>query len=108
MMKWLTRKRVSLLLQALSIAGVFVGMIAGFCLLWEITDIAMLDGILYTMQPDEQLRILHDAADQLVDDGIEYGLVAGAALLLSAISGTASFILTCFIKTYPEQAAKEI
>ena len=86
----------------------FVGLGAGFYLLWEITDIAMLDGVLYTMQPEEQLRVLLEAFDELEDDGIEYGLVAAAALPVSSISGVASFILTRFIKTAPTQAAKKL
>lgn len=107
MLKFITKKNISLVLQLLTIAGVLVGMVAGFCLLWEITDIAMLNGVLYTMQPDEQIRVLLEAYDELTDDGIECGLVAGMALAVSAISGPAAFILTCFIKTSAERPTKE-
>lgn len=106
MIKFITKKNISQVLQLLTITGVLVGMSTGFCLLWEITDIDMLNGVLYTMQPDEQIRVLLEAFDELTDDGIEYGLVAGLALAVSAISGVASFILTCFIKTSPEQPTK--
>lgn len=107
-MKLLTKKNAALVLQLLTVGGILTGMGAGFCLLWEITDIAMLDGVLYTMQPDEQIRVLREAFDELEDDGIEYGLIAAAALVASAFSGAASFILTCFIKTSPQLTTKEI
>ena len=107
-MKLLTKKNAALVLQLLTVACVLIGMGAGFCLLWEITDIYMLDGVLYTMQPEEQIRVLREAFDELTDDGIEYGLVAAAALVVSAISGAASFILTCFIKASPQHTTKVI
>ncbi len=107
-MKFLTKKNAALVLQLLTVAGILIGMGAGFCLLWEITDIYMLNGVLYTMQPEEQIRVLREAFDELRDDGIEYGLVAAAALAVSAISSMASFILTCLIKTSPQQTTKEI
>lgn len=107
-MKLLTKKNASLVLQMLTVAGVLVGLGAVFCLLWEMTDIYMLNGVLYTMQPEEQIRVLREAFDELRDDGIEYGMVAGLALAVAAISGVASFIVTCLVKTAPQQPDKEI
>ena len=107
-MKFLTKKNAVLVLQLLTVTGILIGIGAGGGLLWEITDIYMLNGVLYTMQPEEQIRVLREAFDELTDDGIEYGLVAAAALLVSAISGAASFILTCFIKASPHHTTKEI
>ena len=101
-MKFLTKKNAVLVLQLLTVTGILIGIGAGVGLLWEITDIYMLNGVLYTMQPEEQIRVLREAFDELTDDGIEYGLVAAAALVVSAISGAASFILTCFIKASPQ------
>ena len=107
-MKFLTKKNAVLVLQVLTVTGILIGIGAVVGLLWEITDIYMLNGILYTMQPEEQIRVLREAFDELTDDGIEYGLVAAAALVVSAISGAASFILTCFIKASPQHTTKEI
>ena len=101
-MKFLTKKNAVLVLQLLTVTGILIGIGAGVGLLWEITDIDMLNGVLYTMQPEEQIQVLREAFDELTDDGIEYGLVAAAALVVSAISGAASFILTCFIKASPQ------
>ena len=107
-MKFLTKKNAVLVLQVLTVTGILIGIGAGVGLLWEITDIYMLNGVLYTMQPEEQIRVLREAFDELTDDGIEYGLVAAAALVVSAISGAASFILTCFIKASPQHTTKVI
>ena len=46
--------------------------------------------------------------DELRDDGIEYGMIAGLALAIAAISGVASFIITCLVKTAQQQPGKEI
>ena len=107
-MKLLTKKNAALVLQLLTVAGVLIGMGAGFCLLWEITDIYMLDGVLYTMQPGERFKAMHDAVHELIDDSIVYCIVAAFALAISFITGVASFILTCFLKTSPEQSDKKI
>ena len=106
-MKLLTKKNVSLVLQMLTIAGIFVGMVAGLLIVNEMTDVYMLDGVLYTMQKEEQFKAMHDAVSKLIDDSIVYSIVAAFSLAASFIAGVVSFILTCFMKTSPEQATKE-
>ncbi|MBO5683389.1 MAG: hypothetical protein J6R92_00430 [Akkermansia sp.] len=107
-MKLLTKKNAALVLQLLTVAGVLIGMGAGLLIVNEMTDVYMLDGVLYTMQPGEQFKAMHDAVHELIDDSIVYCIVAAFALTISFITGVASFILTCFLKTSPEQSVKKL
>ena len=100
-MKLLTKKNVSLVLQMLTVAGVFVGMVAGLHIVKEIIDVYMLDCVLYTIQQEEQFKAMHDAVHELIDDSSAYSITAAFSLAASFITGVASFILTCFIKTSP-------
>ena len=106
-MQLLTKKNALLGLQILTVFGILVGLVAGLLIVNEMTDVYMLDGVLYTMQPEEQFKAMHDAVDELIDDSIAYSIVAAFALATSFITGVASFIMTCFIKTSPKQFAKE-
>lgn len=99
-MKLLTKKSVSLVLQMLTVAGVFVGMVAGLHIVKEMIDVYMLDCV-YTMQPEEQFKAMHDAVHELIDDSSAYSITAAFSLAASFITGVASFIFTCFIKTSP-------
>lgn len=47
--------------------------------------------------------MLHDTVHEVIDDSLEYSIVAAVALAVSFITGTAAFILTCFIKPSPKQ-----
>ena len=107
-MQLLTKKNALLGLQILTVFGILVGLVAGLLIVNEMTDIYMLDRVLYTMQTEEQFEVLHNAVDELIDDSIVYSIIAAFALATSLITGVAAFILTCFIKTYPKQSAKEI
>lgn len=107
-MKLLTKKNALLGLQILTVFGILVGLVAGLLIVNEMTDVYMLDGVLYTIQPEEQFEVLHNAVDELIDDSIVYSIIAAFALATSLITGVAAFILTCFIKTYPKQSPKEI
>ena len=107
-MQLLTKKNVLLVLQMLTVAGILIGLVAGLLIVNEMTDVYMLDGVLYTMSQEEQFKAMHDAVDELVDDSIVYSIIAAFALATSLITGVAAFILTCFIKTYPKQSPKEI
>ena len=98
-MKLITKKMAVLVLQAFTVAGILVGLAGVICLFDEMTDIYMLRGVLYTMQPDEQLSVLQGETNELIEDTLEYGIVAGFALAASFLTGLASMILTCFIKT---------
>ncbi len=103
-MNFITKKSVLLFLQIITVAGILTGLTGGLCLLDEMTDIYMLRGVLYTMQPDEQLAVLQGETNELIEDSLEYGIVAGFALAASFLTGLASMILTSFIKTPPQQA----
>lgn len=107
-MQLLTKKNVLLILQMLTVVGIFIGLFAGLFIVNEMTDVYMLDGVLYTMQPEEQFKAMHDEVHELIDDSIVYSIIAAFALATSFITGVASFIMTCFIKTYPKQSPKEI
>lgn len=107
-MQLLTKKNVLLVLQMLIVVSILIGLVAGLLIVNEMTDVYMLDGVLYTMQPGEQFKAMHDAVDELIDDSIVYCIVAAFALAISFIIGVASFILTCFLKTSPEQSDKKI
>lgn len=107
-MQLLTKKNALLGLQILTVFGILVGLVAGLLIVNEMTDVYMLDGVLYTMQQEEQFEVLHNAVDELIDDSIVYSIIAAFALATSLITGVAAFILTCFIKTYPKQSPKEI
>ena len=107
-MQLLTKKNALLGLQILTVFGILVGLVAGLLIVNEMTDVYMLDGVLYTMQPGEQFKAMHDAVHELIDDSIVYCIVAAFALAISFITGAASFILTCFLKTSPEQSDKKI
>ncbi len=107
-MQLLTKKNALLGLQILTVFGILVGLVAGLLIVNEMTDVYMLDGVLYTMQQEEQFEVMHNAVDELIDDSIVYSIIAAFALATSLITGVAAFILTCFIKTYPKQSPKEI
>lgn len=103
-MNFITKKTVLLFLQSITVAGILTGLAGGLCLLDEMTDIHMLNGVLYTMQPNEQLAVLQEETNELMDDGLKYGIVAGLALSVSFIAGLAAFVLSCFIKAEKKQA----
>ena len=107
-MQLLTKKNALLGLQILTVFGILVGLVAGLLIVNEMTDVYMLDGVLYTMSQEEQFKAMHDAVDELIDDSIVYSIIAAFALATSLITGVAAFILTCFINTYPKQSPKEI
>ena len=98
-MKIFNKKRVAILLQAVTLTGILVAFASGICLLWEMLDLYMLDSILYSMQPDEQLLALHEEVDDMLEDGIACGVVAGVAMVVSFISGLVATVLTGLIKT---------
>lgn len=97
-MKILTRKNILIALLVLTVVGILVGMVCGFCLLWELTDLYMFMGNMYTIPPDAQLAGLREEAHDVVDSSIEYGLVAAFALLAAFICGVAATVLAFFIK----------
>ena len=107
-MQLLTKKNALLGLQILTVFGILVGLVAGLLIVNEMTDVYMLDGVLYTMSQEVQFKAMHDAVDELIDDSIVYSIIAAFALATSLITGVASFILTCFLKTSPEQSDKKI
>lgn len=102
-MNFFTKKRIAILLQVVTLVSILVALASGICLLWEMLDLYMLDGVLYSMQPDEQLLALHEEMDDMLEDGIVCGVVAGVAMGVSFITGLAATILTGFIKTAPQQ-----
>lgn len=107
-MKLVTKKNTVLALQLFTAFGILVGMGAGLLIINELTDVYMLNGILYTMSPEEQFKVLHDTVHEVIDDSLEYSIVAAVALAVSFITGTAAFILTCFIKPSPKQPREEM
>ncbi len=102
-MNFFTKKRIAILLQVVTLVSILVALASGICLLMEMLDLYMLDGVLYSMQPDEQLLALHEEMDDMLEDGIVCGVVAGVAMVVSFITGLAATILTGFIKTAPQQ-----
>lgn len=101
-MKLLTKKSALIVMLLLTLAGVLTALAAGACLLWEMKDVYMLDGVMYTMQPQEQLRVLLEVVDELADDGIECGVVAAVALTVSMLSSLVATVLACLIKPAPQ------
>lgn len=96
-MKLLTRKSALIALQALTAIGIIAGLACGFCLLWEMSEIYVLQGRLCTMSPENALPVLRDEVDDLLEDGIEYGVAAGVSLCLSLLTSVAAAVLACFV-----------
>ena len=99
----LTRKNTLIVLQLLTVSGIIVGLVAGCCLLWEMTDVYMLNGRIYTVPVEQQAAVWQHAVAELLDDGIEYGIVAAVSLGVSVLTGVAATVLACFIKPAPQQ-----
>ena len=102
-MNIMMRKTAWIALQLLTVLGVIVGLVAGCCLLWELTDVYMINGHIYTQPVEEQASVWQHAVAELVDDGFVYGLVAAVALGVSLLTGIAAAVMAFFIKPSSQQ-----
>lgn len=96
-MKLLTRKSALIALQLLTAMGIITGMACGFCMLWEMSEIYVLEGRICTMSPENVLPVLRNEVEDLLEDGIEYGVAAGVSLSLSLLTSVAAAVLSCFV-----------
>lgn len=90
-----TYKYLSTICQILTIAGAAAGLGALCYMVWELTDLFMLEGHLCSMTPDMQLSAQLEVVDDVQDDVIEPAIFGGVSLGISILTGLAGLIFTC-------------
>ena len=90
-----TYKYLSTICQILTIAGAAAGLGALCYMVWELTDLFMLEGHPFSKTPDMQLSALLEVVDDVQDDVIEPAIFGGVSLGMSILTGLAGLIFTC-------------
>lgn len=93
--KIVTRKRVNILCQLLTIACVLAGVGAVVCLMLEVGELCLLNHSLYGNPAEQTPLIVAKEVQDMAEDCIEPAAVACGALGMAVVSSVVALVITC-------------